>query len=389
MSTTRPKRPTSPGEDAERRGPSPWGLLLLVALVALVATGHWALVVAVLGLALLIFVHELGHFLAAKAFHMRVERFYIGFPPAVLKRTRGETEYGIGAIPLGGFCKISGMTPEEKLPDDVVPRAYSSKPVWQRNITIAAGPFMNFVAALLIMFVYIQAGGYLQQATLTVGQVVKGTPAAAAGLRAGDRLVAGDGHRFTSWNATTSFFESHPHQAVSLSYRTPAGQLRTTTVTLTTRPGAPSKGFLGVGSRATPIYPAPWRAAGLAVTRTAGIVGDTFKGLWMLVSGKINPAGPDGAAGPVGIISLSQTAVRHIWYLVLLAFISINLGIVNLLPFLPFDGGHIFFNVLETVRGRKVDPRVLERAIAIGVVVLVTLFILLTFNDLQRLFHFD
>jgi len=259
--------------------------------------------------------------------------------------------------------------------------------VWQRNITIAAGPVMNFVAAIVIMFIYIQAGGYLQQATLTVAQVVKGTPAAAAGLRAGDRLVAADGRTFTSWNATTAFFESHPHQAVTLTYRTPAGQLRTTTVTLTTRPGEPSKGFLGVGPKATPIYPAPWRAAGLAVTRTAGIVGDTFKGLWMLVSGKINPAGPDGAAGPVGIISVSQSAVHHIWYLVLLAFISINLGIINLLPFLPFDGGHIFFNVLESVRGRKVDPRVLERAIAIGVVVLVTLFILLTFNDLQRLFH--
>jgi regulator of sigma E protease len=387
MSTTKPQRPTPPGDAAERQGPSPWGLLLLVALVALVATGHWALVVAVLGLALLIFIHELGHFLAAKAFHMRVERFYIGFPPAVIKRTRGETEYGIGVIPLGGFCKISGMTPDEKLPDDVVPRAYTSKPVWQRNITIAAGPFMNFVAAVVIMFVFIQAGG-LQQPTLTVAQVVKGTPAAAAGLRAGDRLVAADGRTFTSWNATTTFFESHPHQAVTLTYRTPAGQLRTSTVTLTTRPGEPSKGFLGVGPKATPIYPAPWRAVGQAFSQTGHIVAATFGGMWMLVSGKINPAGPDGAAGPVGIISVSQTAVHQSWYPLLLAFISINLGIINLLPFLPFDGGHIFFNVLESVRGRKVDPRVLERAIAIGVVVLVTLFILLTFNDLQRLFHF-
>jgi len=386
MSETTPHAPLPSGEAAERQGASPWGLLLLVVLVALIATGHWALVVAVLGLALLIFVHELGHFLAAKAFHMRVERFYIGFPPAILKRTRGETEYGIGVIPLGGFCKISGMTPDEKLPDDVVPRAYVSKPVWQRNITIAAGPFMNFVAALVIVFIYVQAGGYLQQPTLTVAQVEKGTPAAAAGLRAGDRLVAGDGRAFTSWDTTTAFFESHPHRAVTLTYRTPAGALRTITVTLTTRPREPSKGFLGVGPKAIPIYPAPWRAAGLAVTNTAVIVGDTFKGFWMLVSGKINPAGPDGAAGPVGIISVSQTAVHHLYYLMLLAFISINLGIINLLPFLPFDGGHIFFNVLESVRGRKVEPRVLERAIAIGVVVLVTLFILLTFNDLQRLF---
>jgi regulator of sigma E protease len=381
------REPPAPGA-GERRGASPWGLALLAAIVVLVATGHWTLVVAVLGLALLIFVHELGHFLAAKAFHMRVERFYIGFPPAIFKRTRGETEYGIGSIPLGGFCKISGMSPEEELPDEVVPRAYSSKPVWQRNVTIFAGPFMNFVAALVIMFLFIQTGGYQQKPTLTIGQVVKGTPAAAARLQPGDRLVAGNGAVFKDWNATTAFFESRPHQKVTLAYRTPAGALRSVVLTLTTRPDAATKGFLGVSPRGTPVYPAPWRAAGLAVTQTAAIVGNTFKGFWMLVSGKINPAGPDGAAGPVGIISFSQTAVRQSFYPLLLAFLSINLGIINLLPFLPFDGGHIFFNVMESVRGRKVDPRVLERAIAIGVVLLVTLFFLLTYNDLHRIFHF-
>ncbi len=360
--------------------------MLLVAIALLIVTGHWTLVVAVLGLALLIFVHELGHFLAAKTFHMRVERFYIGFPPAVMKRTWGETEYGIGTIPLGGFCKISGMVPDEKLPDEVMPRAYVSKPVWQRNLTIFAGPCMNFVAAVLIMFVFIQAGG-IQKATLTVAQVLKGTPAAAAGLQAGDRLISGNGTSFTTWNATSAFFKSHPHKTVTLVYRTPTGQQRTVALTLSTRPGAANEGFLGVSPKGTPSYPAPWRAAGLAVTGTAGIVGATFKGLWLLVSGKINPAGPNGAAGPVGIISVSQTAVRQSWYPILLAFISVNLGIINLLPFLPFDGGHIFFNSMESVRGRRVDPRTLERAIAIGVVVLVTLFILLTYNDLRRIFH--
>ncbi len=386
MSVTTPRAmPDAP--EAERHGPSPWGLLLLAVIVVLVITGHWTLVVAVLGLAALIFVHELGHFLAAKAFHMRVERFYIGFPPAVVKRTWGETEYGIGSIPLGGFCKISGMTPDEKLPDDVVPRAYTSKPVWQRNITIFAGPFMNFVAALVIMFVFIQVGG-IQNPTLTVATVVKGTPAAAAGLRTGDRLISGDGVAFRSWDQTTAFFESHPHKAVTIAYATPDGQRHTANVTLSTRADAPSQGFLGVGPRTTATYPMPWRAVGLAASQTWGIVTATFKGFGMLVSGKINPAGPDGAAGPVGILSISQTAVRQSWYPILLAFLSVNLGIVNLLPFLPFDGGHIFFNVVESVRGRRVAPRVFERAIAIGVVVLITLFILLTYNDLHRIFHF-
>jgi regulator of sigma E protease len=386
MTETAPQRPRD-SVGGERRGPSPWGLLLLVVIALLVVTGHWTLVVAVLGLALLIFLHELGHFLAAKAFHMRVERFYIGFPPAVVKRRWGETEYGVGSIPLGGFCKISGMSPEEELPNEVLPRAYFSKPVWQRNVTIFAGPFMNFVAAVAIMFVFLQAGG-IQQPTLTVGQVVKGTPAAAAVLRPGDRLVAADGTTFRTWDATTAFFESHPHQSVTLVYRTPAGQQRTIAVTLAARPGAPRQGFLGISPRTIATYPAPWRAARLSVTQTASIVAATFKGLWLLVSGKINPVGPNGAAGPVGIISVSQTAVRQSWYPILLAFLSVNLGIINLLPFLPFDGGHIFFNVMESVRGRRVDPRVLERAIAIGVVLLATLFILLTYNDLHRIFHF-
>ncbi|MGD0998939.1 MAG: M50 family metallopeptidase [Thermoleophilia bacterium] len=387
MSQAAPQRERAAGGD-ERRSPSPWGLVLLVAIALLVVTGHWTLVVAVLGLALLIFVHELGHYLAAKAFHMRVERFYIGFPPAIVKRTWGETEYGVGVIPLGGFCRISGMMPEEALPDDVLPRAYFSKPVWQRNLTIFAGPLMNFVAAVAIMFVFIQAGG-IQQPSLTVAQVVKGSPAAAAGLQPGDRLVAGDGRIFRTWDATTAFFEAHaPRQTVQIVYRTPNGEQRTVAVTLSARPGAAGQGFLGVSPRGTPTYPAPWRAADLAVAKTAGIVAATFQGIWMLVSGKINPTGPEGVAGPAGIISVSQTAVRQSWYPILLAFLSVNLGIINLLPFLPFDGGHIFFNVMESVRGRRVDPRVLERAIAIGVVLLVTLFILLTYNDLHRIFHF-
>jgi len=396
-----PARTSASGSDRagsdDRGGPSPWGLLLVVAIAAALLTGHWTLVVAILGLALLIFVHELGHFLAAKAFHMRVEKFYIGFPPAVIRHTRGETEYGVGAIPLGGFCKISGMTPDEELPDEVVPRAYYSKPVWQRNIAIAAGPLMNVVAAVVILFVFFQAAG-VPKPTLTVGQIVKGTPAAASGLRAGDRLVAADGVRFTTWTQATSFFADHPKKTVTVTYRTPQGRLESTRVTLTTRPDAPSEGFLGVGPKTNTVYLPPWRAAWLAlvgnpnegagIPGAAYIVGETFRGFWLLVTGKISATGPEGATGPVGIISVSQHVVRLDWllYLPLLAFISINLAIINLLPFLPFDGGHIFFNVVERLRGRRTDPRVLERAIAVGVVLLITLAVLLTYNDIQRLF---
>ncbi|HMK93729.1 MAG TPA: site-2 protease family protein, partial [Thermoleophilia bacterium] len=220
--TERSSRPPHGSEPSDDGRQSPWGLLLVLAIAAALVTGHWTLLVAILGLALLIFVHELGHFLAAKYFHMRVERFYIGFPPAVFKRRRGETEYGIGAIPLGGFCKISGMTPDEELPDEVVPRAYYSKPVWQRNITILAGPLMNVVAAVVILFVFFQAAG-IPRATLTVDQIVKGTPAATSGLRAGDRLVSADGVALKSWDQATAFFASHPKKTVTFTYSTPRG----------------------------------------------------------------------------------------------------------------------------------------------------------------------
>ena len=360
--------------------------MLLVVIVALVITGHWTLVVAILGLALLIFVHELGHFLAAKAFHMRVERFYIGFPPAVVKRTWGETEYGIGSIPLGGFCKISGMTPDEKLPDEVAPRAYSQQ------------------AGLAAQHHDLRRA--LHEHRCRGAHHVRLHPDGRHPEAHADHLPGRQGHtrggggtaggRSPGLGQRRNLCELE-HDARL--HRVPPAQDRDAHLPHADRSAAHGRcdayhetwrrhqGFLGISPGGIASYPAPWHAAQLAVTDTASIVGDTFKGFWMLVSGKVNPAGPNGAAGPVGIISISQTAVRQSWYPILLAFISVNLGIVNLLPFLPFDGGHIFFNVVETVRGRRVDARVLERAIAIGVVVLVTLFILLTYNDLRRIFH--
>jgi len=387
LSTNRPDAGRRQDRGPQGAGrPSPWALLLLLVAVACLATGHWTLVVAVLGLALLIFVHELGHFLAAKACRMRVERFTIGFPPTIVRWQWGETEYGVGIIPLGGYCSITGMSPDEKLPEDVAPRAYSSKPVWQRNLTIAAGPAMNLLAAFVIMFVFVLAGGQ-QRPTLTVAQVVRGTPAAVAGLQAGDRLVSGDGVTFRSWEQTTAFFASRPHETVRLAYRTPSGALRVVSVTLAGRPGRPGQGFLGVGPRTVPVYPSPWRAASSAADVTGRLVAATFRGLWLIVSGKIDPLGPQGATGPVGIISASQTAVEQSWYPILLAFVSVNVGIINLLPFLPFDGGHIFFNCVEGVRKRRVDQKALERASSIGVAFLVAMFLIATCNDLRRIFH--
>ena len=145
------------------------------------------------GFALLVILHELGHFSAAKAVGMRVERFSLFFPPTIWKVRRGETEYAIGSIPAGGYVKISGMNPDEDLPEEVRDRAYHAQPVWKRIVVIGAGPLVNLVLAFVLLFVFFAAIGP-QDTTRVVDQVDKNFPAQGV-LKPGDRLVAVDGHR--------------------------------------------------------------------------------------------------------------------------------------------------------------------------------------------------
>jgi len=374
---------------AAKRALSPWSLLLGGAIVATLLLGQWGWLIAILGLALLITVHEFGHFIAAKSFGMRVEKFYVGFPPAALRRTWGETEYGIGIIPLGGFCKISGMLPEEEVPEGTGDRVYYRKAVWKRNITIAAGPLMNFLAAAVIMILFIGIQG-IPTATLTLDEVVKGAPAAKAGLVAGDTIVGADGQRWTTWDQASAYFRASMGKTISLTYR-PAGTSgaaaeKTVAVTLVENPQSPGNGYLGVAAGVVRDRPGPIRAVGLGLVGFKDVVVGTFTGFWWLITGKISATGPDGAVGPVGIINVSQQAVQQSWYPILLAFLSFNLGLINLLPILPFDGGHIALNIVERLRGKRVNTRSLERMIAFGTVLLVMLFIFLTFNDVKRLF---
>ena len=381
------RSPQGPSQtDDKARVLSPWSLLLGGAIVVALLMGQWVWVIAILGLALLITVHEFGHFIAAKAFGMRVEKFYVGFPPAALRHTWGETEYGIGIIPLGGFCKISGMTPEEEVPQDTGDRVYYKKAVWKRNVTIFAGPLMNFVAAAVILILFVGIGG-VPKASLTLEEVVKDAPAGKAGLVAGDTLVGADGQRWATWDEASAFFRAHPHETIALAYR-PKGEngTRTVTVTLSENPQAPGSGYLGVGASVVRDHPGPVRAVVLGAQGFRDVAVGTVTGFWWLVSGKISPTGPEGAVGPVGIINVSRQAVQQSWYPVLLAFLSFNLGLINLLPILPFDGGHIALNIVEKLRGRRVNAKLFERMIAFGTVLLVMLFIFLTFNDLKHLF---
>ena len=412
--SSRGRRGSSGGgsADAKPRALSPWSVLLAGGIVVALLFGQWPIVVGILGLAALITIHEFGHFIAAKSFGMRVEKFYIGFPPAALRRTWGETEYGIGIIPLGGFCKIIGMTPEETMKvagadgetiDVPVTedRAYYKQAVWKRNVTIAAGPFMNFLAAAVIIVLFVGIAG-IPKASLKLAEVVPGSPAAKAGLTAGATLVGADGHHWTTWDQASAYFRARPHHTIQLTYLPAGGKAaagangaaaeRTVAVTLVENPQAKGSGYLGVAAGVTRDHPGPLRAIVIGLVGSDSmpgfkqIVAGTFTGFWWLVTGKVSATGSQGAAGPIGIISVSRQYVMAGVYPILLAFLSFNLGLINLLPILPFDGGHIAVNLLEKVRGRRLSAVVFERMLAFGTVLLVLLFIFLTFNDVKKLF---
>ena len=356
----------------------------------------WVLTVA--GFAALIIIHEFGHFLVAKATGMRVERFFLFFPPKLISVRRGETEYGIGAIPFGGFVKISGMNPDEKLPPDVAPRAYYHQPVWKRIVVIAAGPAMNLLLAFAILFaIGLGLAGGLRQVDNTVSDISPGTPAAEH-LQAGDRILAVDGRTFPHastderllrFRRLVAQHKCPGKQTDGCAAKTPVrlriernGQVQTISITpvYDANEGRTRIGFT-YGS--TPVDLSAPSAAGQAASA-----------MWRVTSGTIGVFGRIFNAqerkkihGIVGISDVTHQAFEFgaREALTLIALISLSLAIINLFPFLPLDGGHIFWSVVEKLRGRPVPFSVMERAGVVGFMLVMILFAVGLSNDISRL----
>jgi len=353
----------------------------------------WVLII--LGFSLLIVLHEAGHFFAAKATGMRVERFFLFFPPKLVSIRRGETEYGIGSIPLGGFVRISGMNPDEALPPEVEHRGYYRQPVWKRIVVIGAGPAVNIVLAFAILFaISLNA----RDVTQTVGDIVPGSPAAAM-LKPGDEILAVDGKSYPNADREerlTNFANDvGSHRCAG---RQVNGCQAATPVTLRVRSGGQVETI-----RVRPEYDA-------AIDRTRigfsygsqpanlGVGGavDRATGFMWLVTHKTltvfaNIFDPEQRKQVSGIVGVSDVANQTInkfgatEALILLAVVSLSLGLINLFPFLPLDGGHIFWSLVEKVRGKPVPFRVMERAGALGFVLVIMLFFLGLSNDIGRL----
>jgi len=347
-------------------------------------------VLTILGFCALIVLHEFGHFAAAKLTGMRVERFLLFFPPAIFKVRRGETEYGIGAIPLGGMVKITGMDPRVELPEDVRSRAYYAQPVWKRIVVISAGPAMNLLLAFLILWALFLVNG---SATTTKTVDAKGLrPPAASVLRPGDRVVAVDG-KGGSQEAIALAVARH-----RCAGRATDGCQATTPATVTViRDGR------RVTFTITPRYDAKVGRTRLGFSyevqhHDVGPVGaarESISGMWRVTEATVSaiarifqPEQRKQLSSVVGASKVTEQAFNQdiSSALSLLALISLSLAIINLFPFLPLDGGHIFWALAEKVRGgRPVSFEVMERAGVIGFALVLMLFFIGLSNDISRL----
>jgi regulator of sigma E protease len=354
---------------------------------------NWVLIF--LGFSLLIVLHEAGHFLAAKATGMRVERFFLFFPPKLVSIKRGETEYGIGAIPAGGFVKISGMNPDEELPPEAEGRGYYDQPVWKRIVVIGAGPAVNIVLAFAILY-FLALGG--SQPTQSVERVLPDTPAAAAGLQPGDRILAVDGSRYANQDNAVRIERFRDEVATHrCAGRQVDGCIATTPAILTVRrdgdirriavrpryDGEVEQALIGFGYGIEPAH----RGAGEAASRSADLMWLVASRTATVFARLFEEERRKEVSGVVGVSAVANETIdiSTEQSLLLLAIVSLSLGLINLFPFLPLDGGHIFWSLVEKARGQPVPFRVMERAGAIGFVLVIMLFFIGLSNDIGRL----
>ncbi|NLB24809.1 MAG: RIP metalloprotease RseP [Clostridiales bacterium] len=327
------------------------------------------IVYALIIFAILILVHELGHFITAKMFGVKVNEFALGMGPALYKKQGGETVFSVRAIPIGGFCSMEGENEDSE--DE---RAFNKKPAGKRAVILAAGSFMNLMLAIIIFSLILFSLGYAQT---TLSEVKAGSPAEKAGLLEGDKIVSVDGTTIKKWEDVVGIVSSkEPGDEVVLGIKRNNEALTLTASTYDQE----GRTVMGVTAK---VVKNPARALLDGTKATFALATSMVDILKQLLTGDIAAT---ELTGPVGIVYLvgdsAKMGLNYVMYLT--ALISLNLAIINLLPFPALDGGRLLFIVIRKVTGRAITDDIEAKVHILGLMLLMALMVYVTWQDIIR-----
>jgi len=370
-----------------------------------------------------VMVHETGHFLVAKLFGFKATKFFLGFGPTLWSTQRGETEYGVKAFPLGGFVKIVGMSPYEEIEPEDEPRSYPNKPRWQRALLLVAGSATHWVVALILLMI-VAVGLGIPRISTEIARVVEETPdgavtaASLSDLQEGDRIIATGGQEVSEWGEVVAYIEARGNETGAftieregevMELQIPLGRAITRDEEIVAaaapgddirepRPGEKLAGFLGVSpegkvERVGPIEgvkfsgSTTWLFTVRSITSLDDVFAPVFNGeLWRSL-GEEGERDAEGAVGLVGAGRVAGAAAQAGMYAELLSFIAgltIFIGLMNLLPLPPLDGGHLAVLLWEKITGKEVDVRKLIPVAAVVIAFFLVLFVAVLYLDLAR-----
>jgi regulator of sigma E protease len=340
-------------------------------------------------LGILIFFHELGHFVVAKRSGIRVERFSLGFPPKMIGKKIGDTEYCLSWIPLGGYVKMAGEDPDESKIEGK-PWEFMSKPVGIRALVIAAGPVMNFVLAILIFWgvIFFKGEQDVHEESTIIGLVSAGAPAAEAGIEVGDRIISVNGIEVGTFLEMAEIIYQHVEEPVEVKWM--RGETEFTAVITTYKDKVLNEegeveevGKIGVGPSYTTIKVGFFRAFLDGVDMGVFILVESVKFIFGLITGK---ASVKLLGGPLFIAQTAGETAKtgFVSLLSFMALLSVNLSLINLLPIPVLDGGHLMFLSIEKIKGSPLSLKQRAAMQQIGLAFLILLIIFVTYNDFLR-----
>ena len=350
----------------------------------------YSIISAVIGLGLLIVFHEYGHYLVAKLSGVGVLTFSVGFGPKIFVRKRGETEYAVSAFPLGGYVKMIGEDPTEEVSAADREKSFAHKSLLKRSAIVFAGPAFNLMlAVLLLMLVFVFYG--VPVMSTRVSGVEKGLPAEQAGIAKGDRIVAIDGKPVVEWEELSQSIKNSQGKPLNIEIRRGSETIKVV-VQPVKKEGRNVFGerkddwMIGIGSQGSIEKGKPGLAIGKAFSQTWEYIKVTVLAFYKMLSGDVSPK---NIGGPILIAQMAgQQAQEGIGnFLHFLAVLSINLGVLNLLPVPVLDGGHLLFFMVEAVIRKPVSVRVREMAQQVGICLLALLMVYAFYNDIVRFFE--